>query len=108
MKNLLFLLFGSALLVSPSLAQTDKDISLPEFRQSIYDFAAMVDARQGTTFAAQFQNIPDDTLAKWYKAVPDGRRFQQAVSVLKARREAAGAPVRPTPYASQQMAANPR
>jgi hypothetical protein len=108
MKNLLFLLFGSALLVSPSFAQTDRDISLPEFRQSMYDFAAMVDARQGTTFAAQFQNIPDDTLAKWLKAVPDGRRFQQAVSALKGRMQAGGVPAQPRPYTSQAMALDPR
>ena len=109
MKKLLFLLFGSALLVSPSFAQTDRDISLPEFRQSMYDFiATAVDARQGTSFAAQFQNIPDDTLAKWYKAVPDGRRFQHAVRTLKARMEAGGVPVLPRHYANQPMVLNPR
>jgi hypothetical protein len=108
MKILLSLVLGSALLVLPSLAQTDRDISLSEFRQSMSDFAAMVDARQGTTLAVQLQNVPDDTLARWYKAVPDGRRFQQAVSGLKSRAESGGLPARPRPYASQLMAANPR
>jgi hypothetical protein len=108
MKTLLSLVLGSALLVLPSLAQTDKDISLSEFRQSMYDVAALVDARQGTTLTAQFQNISDETLAKWYKAVPDGRRFQHAASVLKSRAQSGGLPARTRPYASQLMAANPR
>jgi len=32
--------------------------------------AAMVDATRGTNYAVQIQNIPDDTLAKWYGGVP--------------------------------------
>ena len=109
MKTLLSLVFGSALLVSPSLAQTDKDISLSEFRQSMYDSIVMlVDTPQGTSFAAQFQNIPDETLAKWYKGVPNGRRFQQVVSALKARTAGGVSLVRPRPYAGQSMALNPR
>jgi hypothetical protein len=108
MKNLLFLLLGSTLLVAPSLAQTDKDISLPEFRQSLYDFATIVDARQGTNFATQFQNISDDTLATWYKGIPNGRRFQQAVGVLKAKMGTRSVPATTAPYASAAMAAVPR
>jgi hypothetical protein len=108
MKHLLFLLWGGALLVSPSLAQTERDISVSEFRQSMYDFATIVDARQGTTFAAQLQNISDDTLATWYKGVPNGRQFQQAVGVLKAKFEAGALPARSRSYSSSAMAAGPR
>jgi hypothetical protein len=109
MKNLLSLVFGSALLVSPSFAQTNRDVSLSEFRQSMYDSIVMlVDGPQGTTFAAQFQKIPDETLAKWYKGVPDGRRFQQAVSILKARAEAGALPLQPRRYGSQPMALHSR
>ena len=85
MKNLLLLLLGGALLVSPSLAQSDNNISLVEFRQSLSDFLTVADAHRGTNFSPLLASVPDSTLAGWYTGVRDGRRFQQAVNGLKAR-----------------------
>lgn len=85
MKNLLLLLLGGTLVVSPSLAQTDNNISLAEFRQTLADYLTVADAHRGTNIAPFLASVPDSTLAGWYTGVREPRRFQQAVTWLKGR-----------------------
>src|ERR1035441_7973841 len=85
MKNLLLLLLGGTLVVSPSLAQSDTNISLSEFRQTLTDYLTVADAHRGTNYAPLLASVPDSTLAGWYQGVPDGRAFQHAVASMKAR-----------------------
>jgi hypothetical protein len=87
MRHSLFLLIAAGLAVSPCLAQTGRDISIPEFRQTLSDFMTAADAYRGTNYAPLLASVPDDTLARWYQAVPDGRAFQRAMYTLKARFE---------------------
>jgi hypothetical protein len=88
MKNLLLLVLGSTLLVSPSVAQSANDISIPEFRQTLTDYLTLTDEYRGTNYAPLLASVPDSTLTQWYTAVPDGRQFQRAVSSFKASMEA--------------------
>jgi hypothetical protein len=80
---------ATALLVAPSLAQSQADaqrrgnITMSEFRQVLVDVGSFIDAQKGTDFARQFQAIDDETLTKLYPAVPDGRQFQSLVAKLK-------------------------
>jgi hypothetical protein len=83
MKRFLLVMIATALLVTPSLAQTKHDITIPEFRQVFVELGSWVDAQKGTDFARQFQAIDDETLMKMYPAVPDGRQFQSLVRQLK-------------------------
>jgi hypothetical protein len=107
MKNLLLLVLGSALLVSPSVAQTSRSISLAEFRQTLSDYLTITDEYRGTNYAPLLATVPDATLAQWYTGVQDGRGFQQAVSGLKASVEARrNSPAPPAP-STQAMAASP-
>ncbi|MGA2267074.1 MAG: hypothetical protein ABSH44_01270 [Bryobacteraceae bacterium] len=107
MKHSLFLLMAAGLAVSPCLAQTGHDISLAEFRQTLSDFMTAGDVYRGTNYAPALASVPDETLAKWYTAVPDGRRFQTAVNKIKASVEGMRqAPVQRRP-ASQAMAGYP-
>jgi hypothetical protein len=88
-KKLLLVVIATALLVAPSLAQSQGDaqrrgnITMSEFRQTLVDVGTFVDAQKGTDFARQFQAIDDETLTKMYPAVPDGRQFQTLVAKLK-------------------------
>jgi hypothetical protein len=86
-KSLLLLLAG--LLALPAFAQVEGDISIPEFRQALVDFAMSMDASRGPDLARTVQGLPDATLLKWYQGVPNGRRFQAAVAGFRARRQAA-------------------
>jgi hypothetical protein len=88
MKNLLLLVLGSTLLVPPMVAQGAHDISIAEFRQSLTDYLSAADIYRGTNYAPLMASVPDATLAQWYTAIPDGRKFQSAVSSLKASVEA--------------------
>ncbi len=83
MKRLLWVLIATMLMVAPSLAQTSKDITIPEFRQVLVDVGSFIDAQKGTDFARQFQAIDDESLLKLYPAVPNGRQFQTLVGKLK-------------------------
>ena len=80
-RSLILLLAG--LVALPVFAQVDGDISIPEFRQALVDFALSMDASQGLSLARTVQNLPDATLVKWYQGVPDGRRFQSAVATFR-------------------------
>lgn len=95
-KCLLCVMATFAMLVTPTLAQTARgvissapvqsprgSITISEFRQTLVDLGAYIDAQKGTDFARQFQSIDDDTLSRLYPAVPDGRRFQTLVRKLK-------------------------
>ena len=89
MKKLLLVVIATALLVAPSLAQSQGgvqrrgDITMAEFRQTLVDVGAFIDSQKGTDFARQFEAIDDETLTKMYPAVPDGRQFQSLVAKLK-------------------------
>ena len=87
MRHSLFLLMAAGLAVSPCLAQAGHDISIPEFRQALSDFMTAADGYRGTNYAPLLASVPDETLAKWYQAVPDGRAFQSALNSLKTRLE---------------------
>ncbi len=86
MKNLMIALLGGGLLLSPSFAQTSDDISMSQFREALTDFLRISGKVSATSSANLLANVPDSVLAKWYMGVPNGRRFYEAVSVLKANR----------------------
>src|SRR5215471_9043156 len=92
MRKLLSLLVGCVLAAPVCFGQNENDISIPEFRQSLYDFVSMIDARRGTSFTAQFQMIPDSALIKWYTGVPNPRLFKEAMTAIKARSQAGTLP----------------
>ncbi len=104
MKNLLFLLLGGALLVSPSRAQSDNDISIAEFRQSFADTLYFVDAVKGTEYSKLLTQIPDSALLRMYRGVSNGRKFQAGAAHLRTRALAYRPGVRP---AGMAMAAAP-
>src|SRR5260370_22934615 len=88
MKRILLLVGASALLVAPfraqtQSAQTQNDMTIPEFRQVLLDLGSYLDARKGTNLRSQFEAIPDDITRKLYPAVANPRRFQSAVAALK-------------------------
>ena len=86
MKNLLFLLIAGVLAAGPCLAQKETDVSIPEFRQALIDFALNMDSAQGPGLASNIQALPDSVLLKWYQGVPDGKAFQAAVADLRSRK----------------------
>ncbi len=107
MKNLLLLVLGSTLLVSPMVAQSANAISIAEFRQTLTDYLSMADSVRGTNYAPLMASVPDSTLAGWYQAVPDGRKFQSAVSSLKASVERRRNSPAPRGLSTPAMAASP-
>jgi hypothetical protein len=87
MKNLGILLLGCALLVSPSMAQTENNnISLSEFRQALVDLMGMANTPQGLDLAMQLPTLPDSALAVFYSRIPNPKQFQTAVATMKAKR----------------------
>lgn len=111
MKKLMFALIATTVMVAPSLAQGQNDISLPEFRQTLSDYLTAADSYRGTNYASLLVQVPDATLMKWYGAVSDGRRFQSAVRHIKdrmlARKPATRRPGVPLPSApAGQMSAS--
>jgi len=90
MKRLLLAMVATTLLVVPSIAQTQdnvsrtsEEMSLPEFRQTLVDLGVFLDAQRGTQLASQFANTKDEVLVKIYSGVPNPRKFQSAVATLK-------------------------
>src|SRR5579862_7987387 len=75
---------GVLLLSSLAGAQQSNAISAQEFRQSLLDYAGMVDAQHQTQYAKKLAGVPDAIMARWSLSVPNGRRFQSAVAALKA------------------------
>src|ERR1035438_1746808 len=107
MKKLLISLVAGLLAVVACPAQpTNTDISIPEFRQALMDFAVDLDAAQGSNLAMQVQGVPDSTLLKWYQGVPNGRAFQGAVADARARKLAARLLGRPRTGGGPSMVAS--
>jgi hypothetical protein len=82
MNTMLKLLLAASLLAVPSFGQR-QDISLTEFRQSLSEFGAVVDARQGTHFAAYFQSAPERVMRGLYSKVRNPRAFRDSMQSLK-------------------------
>jgi hypothetical protein len=88
MNQAWLLLAATALLVTPSRAQTQSaqsqtEITIPEFRQALADYGAFIDGLKGTELKRHFEEAPDYILAKLYTGVSNGRQLQSAIAVLK-------------------------
>jgi hypothetical protein len=86
MKNFKIALLAGSLLLSPCFAQTADDISMGQFREALTDFLSLSGNQSAITAANLLTTVPDSVLAKWYVGVPNGRRFYNAVAVLKTNR----------------------
>jgi hypothetical protein len=88
MKRILLMVGATTLLVAPfraqtQNAQTQNDMTIPEFRQVLVDLGSYLDAHRGTNLSSQFEAIPDDVLKKLYPAVANPRQLQSSVATLK-------------------------
>jgi hypothetical protein len=88
MKRILLLIGASALLVAPfhaqtQSAQTQNDMTIPEFRQVLVDLGSYLDSHKGTNLRGQFEAIPDEIAKRLYPAFANVRQFQSAVAALK-------------------------
>ena len=90
MKKLLFLIISGLLAVGSGLAQENTDISIPEFRQAMIDFAITMGVAKNQDMVRQLQAIPESTLLKWYQGVPNGKAFQSAVAYLGNQKKMTG------------------
>jgi len=97
-KQFLLVLGAAALLVAPRCAQAqttqkktaqvqgsqvENAMTASELRQVFMDLGSYLDARRGTNLRSQFAAVPDDIMMRISQAIPDARRFQNAVAVLK-------------------------
>jgi hypothetical protein len=85
MKTVIKLALATALLALPSFGQSENQITINEFRQTLTDWTAIADARGGTHTSQYFATVPDNVLRGLYAHVPNGRAFRDAVQYLKPR-----------------------
>jgi len=109
MKQLLLIMGATALLVAPSRAQaqSQNDMTIPEFRQVLVDLGSYLDAHKGTDLRSQFEAIPDNVLMKLYPTISNPRQLQSAVAALKQHDAEQGAQLRLLPEASANISASP-
>jgi len=89
MNRLVLIVCAAALLIAPwnsqaQNAQTQNEMTMPEFRQVLVDLGSYLDIRKGTDLRRQFESAPDDELRALLPSVSNPRGFQHAVAQLNA------------------------